>query len=155
MTQRFILDENIVILAQKEENDRGERDLACLDLFTRIITICHTIVVDFDLWNRYQSQLSIRSQAAAQAGSLVLAVLDSARRGVGKLDFRTNAAPFAEEGDIPQGSQDDALIVRLAVETRATLVTTDLKLRGDLNSCGIQARYDLQMLSPEEALERL
>jgi len=56
MTQRFILDENVVILALKQENARGEPDPICRDLFTQIIDICHTIVVDPNLWNKYQQQ---------------------------------------------------------------------------------------------------
>ena len=54
-----------------------------------------------------------------------------------------------------QGSQDDVPIVRVAVETGATLVTTDNALVEDLNSCGVQETYSLMLLSPEEALERL
>ena len=60
--------------------------------------------------------------------------------------------PFPEESDIPQGSQDDAFIVRLAVETGAILVTADQPLRNDLASSGIQTRYNLNILSPEAAL---
>ena len=48
MTQRYILDENIVILAQKQENDSAEPDATCLTLFNKIIEICHTIVFDPD-----------------------------------------------------------------------------------------------------------
>ena len=79
MTQRFILDENIVILAatsghcnllndaaihlgrkhsdlaEKGETDRGEPDLSCRTLFTQIIEICHTIVLDPTLWDKYHS----------------------------------------------------------------------------------------------------
>ena len=155
MTLQFILDENVVILAQRRENDRGEPDPTCLNLFAQIITICHTIVVDYDLWNQYQHQLSPLSQTQTQEGSLVLAVLDNASRMAGKIDFRNNAAPFPEEGSIPQGSQDDVDVVRLLVETGATLVTTDVSLRNDLNSCGVQETYSLQLLSPEEALGSL
>ena len=56
MTQRFILHENVVILAQKGENDSGERDPTCMELLTRIIRICHTLVLDVNLWVKYQSQ---------------------------------------------------------------------------------------------------
>ena len=155
MTQRFILDENIVIFAQKRENAESESDSTCLDLLTQIITICHAIVVDFNLWDKYQHQLGVRSRTGAQAGSLVLALLDIARHTAGKIDFTHNAAPFPEEGDIPQGSQDDVPIVRLAVETGATLVTADRDLGPDLNSCGVQEKYNLRVLSPEEVLPKL
>ncbi len=35
MTQRFILDENVVIFAQLEQNEQGEKDSTCLELITR------------------------------------------------------------------------------------------------------------------------
>ena len=56
----FILDENIVILAHKQEDDQGNPDRTCLDLMEQIIEICHPIVSDNYLWSRYQGQLSIR-----------------------------------------------------------------------------------------------
>ena len=74
----------------------------------------------------------------------------------GKIDgLGHTAPPFPEEADIPQGSQDDKFIVRLAVEERVrstTLVTTDRPLRDDLASSSIQTRYGLNVLSPEGAL---
>jgi hypothetical protein len=57
MTQRFILDENVAILAQKLENDHGDTDTTCLRLFNEIIEICHSIVFDATLWEKYQIQL--------------------------------------------------------------------------------------------------
>ena len=155
MTQRFILDENIVILAQRGENDSGETDVTCLQLVTQIIRICHTIVFDTILWNKYLHQLNLPKNVQAHTGPLFLRVLNQANQRDGKLDSRPTAAPFPEEDTIPQGSQDDKEIVRLAVETRATLVTTDAPLRDDLNSCGIQEQYGLDILSPEEALKSL
>ena len=156
MTQQFILDENIVILAQKGENDKGERDPTCLQLFTQIIRICHIIVLDPNLRERYLQQLNLPRHHDPRSGFRLVPILINAERREGKVDNRpSNPAAFAEEGDIPQGSQDDVEIVRLAVETGATLVTTDGKLRDDLNSCGVGERYSLQVLSPEEALERL
>jgi hypothetical protein len=153
MTLRFILDENVVILAQKRENDRGEPDSTCLDLFNRIIDICHTIVLDPNLWDRYHRQLNRPSHSDPRVGIRLLRPFGKAVRMDGKVDLRPhNAVSFQEESSIPQGSQDDVEIVRLAVETGATLVTTDARLRQDLNRCGVQERYNLLLLSPEDAL---
>ena len=155
MTQRFILDENVLILAERGENEQGERDSACLNLFTSIITICHTLVIDYTLWGKYQSQLSSTSIIGNRTGSQVLAVLGSVNHVSGKLVFGPNAPAFPEEQTIPQGSQDDVPLVRLAVASGATLVTTDRPLIDDLNSSGVQEAYDLEVLLPEEALMRL
>ncbi len=155
MTQRFILDENVVIFAEKGEDDSGDRDLTCLELITRIIRICHTLVLDSRLWGKYQSQLSDLTSSDAQVSVRVLPMLVNAFRRVGKIDLKPNAPPFPEEESIPAGSQDDVEIVRLAVETGATLVTTDRPLKNDLNSCGVMETHGLRLLSPNEALQRL
>ena len=74
----------------------------------------------------------------------------------GKVDIRhNNAAPFSGESTIPRGSQDDVELVRLAVETGDTLVTTDKPLQQHLNDCGVLETYELTLLSPKEALEKL
>ncbi len=156
MTQRFILDENIVILAEKGETDRGEPDLSCRTLFAQIIEICHTIVLDPILWDKYHSQLWNPRYDQLQDAISLLPVIYNAVSIAGKVDLRaTDASPFPEEGNIPQGSQDDLEVVRLAVETGASLVTTDESLRHDLDACGIQETYHLRLLSPSQALDAL
>ena len=156
MIQRFVLDENVVILAQKVENQRNERDSSCRDLFDRIIEICHTLVVDPSLWDKYYRQLTSLRRHDPHGPRSILRILYLATQREGKLQtLRGNAPPFTEEESIPQGSQDDVPIVRLVVETGATLVTTDEALRDDLNSCGVQERYDLQLLAPDQVLATL
>ena len=156
MTQRFILDENIVILAERGETDRGEPDLSCRTLFAQIIEICHTIVLDPTLWEKYHSQLMSPRYDQLQGGISLLPIIYNAAIIEGKVDLRKlNAAPFLEEENIPQGSRDDVEVVRLAVETGATLVTTDESLRHALNDCGVQEQYHLRLLSPSEALAEL
>ena len=155
MTKRFILDENVVILAQKGESDRGEPDATCLRLLSEIIRICHTLVLDANLWRAYLRQLDGLQSVEPQAGVRLLPVLANAFRMDGKMDLRSNAPRFPEERSIPAGSQDDTNIVRLAVQTGDTIVTTDAALREDLNSCGVAETYRLRLVSPSEALELL
>jgi len=74
----------------------------------------------------------------------------------GKIENSGHDAPsFPEEVEIPQGSQDDVQLVRLAVESGAALVTTDRALMEDLNSCGVQEKYGLRVLLPDHALSSL
>ena len=105
MTLRFILDENTLILAQKQENDRGDYDLTCLNLLNGILESGHSLVVDYGLWAKYQSQLS-GLPAASPGFPHILGTLSGAY-SVGKLDILPDAPPFPEETNIPQGSQDD------------------------------------------------
>ena len=153
MTLQFILDENTLILAQRQENDRGAYDLTCLNLLNAILDSRHSLIADYVLWAKYQSQLSDLPDTYPGYPH-ILNVLSRAFR-VGKLSFIPNSPPFPEENGIPQGSQDDVEIVRLAVATGATLVTTDNPLITDLASSGIAESYQLQVVTPEDALTLL
>ena len=153
MTLRFILDENTLILAQKQENDRGDYDLTCLNLLNGILESGHSLVVDYGLWAKYQSQLSGLPEASPGFPHILRTL--SGAYSVGKLDILPNAPLFPEETNIPQGSQDDKEIVRLAVATGATLVTTDNPLISDLETAGITQRYQLQVVTPDRALSLL
>ena len=155
MTQRFILDENVFICAQLETDVYGESDSTCLELLQRILDICHPIVLDAELYQRVHSQLNQPAHQRRGLGAALLRTLASAGNRPGKLDFTEEPPPFLEETDIPQGSQDDKFIVRLAVESGAALVTADEALRDDLPSSSIPTRYGLSVLSPEDALATL
>ena len=156
MTPRFILDENIVILAQQGCDEYGNTNPGCADLVQQIIEICHTIVVDDVLWGKYYKQLSHFGDYYPNLGLLLIRLLSNAAKVSGKVEGIGHIAPtMDDEGSIPIGSQDDAYLVRLAVETRAILVTTDGPLRDDLASCGIQSKYGLTVVSPEDALRML
>ena len=156
MPPRFIPDENVIILAQKRENDRGERDLTCFYLLNRIISICHPIVVDPVLWRKYERQLG-RLPARATTSPHLAGILKSPTLPAGKIErYPDDAPPFPEESNIRQRSQDDVpVVVRLAVATRATLVTTDTRLIADLQDSGIAEKYGLQVVPPEAALNLL
>ncbi len=156
MSQRFILDENVVIYAQFGQDEDENTDPTCMRLIEQIVEICHTLVFDPALWNRYYEQLSRPRYPHPQEGFRLVRLINEAAHMAGKIDIRSaDAAEFPEEGSIPPGSQDDVELVRLAVETRATVVTTDRSLREDLNSCGVAETYRLRLLSPSEALEQL
>jgi len=155
MTQRFILDENVVILAQKVEDDSGRHDITCLRLLTQIIQICHTLVVDPILWKKYQSQLSGLTSSGSPVGVGVLRLLANASRTDGKIVVEPDADSFPDEARIPPDSLDDLPIVRLTIATGASLVTTDQALIDDLRGCGLTTTYGLDLWSPDEAIDTL
>ena len=154
MTLRFILDENVIILAQKREDDHGNPDRSCLDLLEQIIHICYPLVLDDSLWGKYNSQLNERRNRSHHSPH-VLFILARALQREGKIDWQVDTPSFPEETLIPQGSQDDVENVRLAVLTGATLVTTDNPLIGHLSESGITNQYDLQVVIPEDAIDLL
>ena len=160
MTIRYILDENVVIFAQRGLNEYDEPNLDCRYLFDLIADEGHrTFVVDDVLWGKYDDQLYNPTHLDSERGPFVRIRLWELMRGIGKIEGLGHTAPsFPEEDDIPQGSRDDKFIVRLAVEESekgTALVTTDGPLRTDLASSSIQTRYDLSILSPEAALASL
>ncbi len=153
MIPSFILDENIVILAQQGLDEYGNANPECADLMQQIIEICHTLVVDDVLWDKYEEQLYRPGYHHPTLGPFLIRALYNALTVSEKVTGLGHTAPImGDEGLIPDGSQDDAYLVRLAVETRAILVTTDGALREDLESCGILSKYDLTVASPEDAM---
>ena len=112
--------------------------------------------MDDVLWDKYDRQLNSPEHYHAEEGAYAMLRLYELLQVPGKIDgIGHTAPPFPEEDDIPQGSQDDKFLVRLAVEESGkdtTLVTTDGPLREHLASSGIQARYGLNVVSPEDAL---
>ena len=157
MTSRYILDENVIIYAQRGLNEYDQPNSISRDLFDQIANGgALAFSVDDVLWDKYDLQLNSPEHYHAEEGAYAMLRLYELLQLPGKIDgLGHTAPPFPEEDDIPQGSQDDKFIVRLAVEEtgRGTaLVTTDRPLREDLSSCGIQARYGLNVLSPEDAL---
>ena len=153
MTPSFILDENIVILAQQGLDEYGNPNPRCASLIQQIIEICHTLVVDDVLWDKYVEQLYRPGYHHPNMGPFLIRALYNALTVSEKVDGLGRTAPVMDdEGLIPNGSQDDVYLVRLAVETGATLVTTDGPLRDDLESSGILSKYDLTVASPEDAM---
>lgn len=163
MTRRFIPDENVIILAQKQQDDRGAADLTCFQLVRGILDNPRAFIgVDYPLWSRYQSQLNrlpphslVPPPLLRRLNGADIGPPNSAGQWVYKVTLLPNAPAFPEETAIPQGSQDDVEIVRLAVATGAILVTTDQPLREDLAATGIAEKYSLQIVTPEAALNLL
>ncbi len=156
MTPRFILDENVVIFAQLGLDEHDHPDTTCADLVQRIINICHTLVVDDVLWQKYDAQLNSLGHQRPEMGAHLMRVLLNALLTTDKITgFGHDAAPFEEEHRVPIGSQKDTYLVRLAVESGAMLVTADAPLRDGLRDSGLEADYGLTVLTPEQALSLL
>lgn len=154
MTQQFILDENVIILAHKQQDDHGVPDRACRNLLERIIDICHPIVVSPGMMEKYSEKVSALPKSSPDT-SHVLATLASAWRRADKVDNQPDAVPFPEESAIHRYGWRDVEIVRLVVATGAILVTTDRRLLEGLETTGIRERYNLQVVSPDDALNLL
>lgn len=163
MTSRFILDENVIILAQKQQDDRGVADLTCLRLVQLIIGNHHAFMgVDYSLWRKYHKQLNglphhsvVPPRLLSRLNHAGVGPPNDAGQWTYKVTLLPDAPDFREEPAIQQHGAVDVAIVRLAVATRAILVTTDQPLREDLAATGIAEKYSLQVVSPAAALHLL
>ena len=156
MTCRYILDENVVIYAQRGLDPYGDPNRDCEVLVNQVIDDeFRTVVVDDILWDKYYDQLNYPGHRHVVRGAFLMLRFWQLLQVPRKVKGLGHTAPaFSEENDIPPGSRDDVFIARLAVEEAAKgtiLVTADRPLRSDLASCGIQAQYGLNVVSPEEA----
>ena len=95
MTQRFILDENIVICGQLGTDAKGELDLTCSELVTRIIRICHPMVLDYNLRERHLRQLNRPRHQVPQLGPLFLRTLTTAYERADKAEIKLTGGTFA------------------------------------------------------------
>ena len=163
MPLRFIPDENIIILAQKQQDDRGAADPTCLRLVQGILSTPRAfMVVNPFLWRKYLKQLNglphhsiIRPHLLSVLTRAGIGPPNDAGQWVYKVTLLPNAPDFPEETAIQQHGSRDVQIVRLAVATGAILVTTDQPLREDLAATGIAEKYGLQVVSPNDALHLL
>ena len=159
MPQSYIPDENVIILAQKQEDDHNKPNLTCFLLIQKILeNPTARIIVDEAIWDQYWTQAQKHQFHAARRHILLELTKEMGPPDPDdgswphKVTLLPNAPSFPEETRIPAGSQDDLIFVRLAVQTGAALVTTDRPMREGLQAAGITQRYGLIVLSPKAAL---
>ena len=72
MKRHFILDENVIILAQKLEDDRGNKDSTCLELIICIEKYCHSLVLAPCMIRQYSVQMTrLKRQGVPVAPNVV------------------------------------------------------------------------------------
>lgn len=138
-----MLDENIIILAAKMENEKGEPDVTCLRLLLDIIQKCHTMVCSGNLLERY---LRVISNLAGKHQSSVPKLLQMAIIIKAKVQLINYLPKLSNENQIPP---DDVEIVRLANHANATLVTIDSRLKEAMK----RLPYTIRVLTPNEAYD--
>ena len=156
MKRHFVLDENIILLAEKGEDDRGNRDTTCLELIRAIAENCHALVLAEASWGRYSSQIRSIVRQRTLATPRVLSIIKSV---VADLEKDTKYVSDADLTHIagleqlPGVDTGDAEFVRAAASVPgAILVTTDGPLRTTVTSQGIDRDYGFNILIPSDAL---
>jgi hypothetical protein len=144
---RFLLDENVVILAVKQQDDAGREDHTARDLIRAIVAKCHRIVLSFPLWQRSWRKLSGLMQGD-YAGSQAMATVRGLMTNREKIEDDYGALP-----DVPPDCEvppKDYEIVQTALRFEALLVTTDRELAASVRDCRL--RLGIEVLTPSEAL---
>ena len=144
MTLKLVLDENIIVLSSKMENDQGESDPTCSILLGNIFERNDMIFVNEELQEKYKTKLvslNTFAPAAAYTRKMLLHLL-----GAGLLRFEPFCPDIHDENLLPS---DDVFIVRLVVRISGSLVSTDDRLQVKMNDANIFTNYTVEFTNPE------
>lgn len=156
MKRHFVLDENILVLAAKTENERGEPDPTCLELIRAIEEHCHALVLTGTSWGRYSSHMKDLGWQRTMIVPGIMAILRSLLANAEK-DIRhiPNEDLLRIEGleRLPGIDTGDSEFVRAAASVPgAILVTTDGPLTDIVIKRGIAQTYGFTIRKPADAL---
>jgi hypothetical protein len=145
MKHKFVMDENTVVSALTLEDDQGNPDLTCAQLWINIASNCHSIVLnDYLRQGYYEIAGRVREK-----GMGFMKILNHITKTLGKLEYMSYLPNPQWAAKLPT---DDAPIVLLAVQSRAVLVTSDFRLRTALQSLSAAETKSLTVLTPEDAV---
>ncbi len=162
MKRHFVLDENVIDLAFKGEDEFGNRDASCAVLLRSAADNCHALVLYrpfFGAYLRRINALSIRRDNifATLMGALMLLVQDLNKDTrylrdedlpvIGGLETLGGVDVAA-----PGGVGDDLFVRAAAAVEGSILVTTDRPLTEALQSRGIDGRYGFRVIHPRESV---
>ena len=146
MKRVFLLDENILILAIKGEDDRGNKDPSAAKLVRLVAQNCHRIALSREVSRRYRRHLKAFEATPFYAQPMLRFWAQLLVRN-DKVCLQHDPLPvIPPEVVIPL---DDHPIVICALAANALLVTTDGRLKGAIEAC---PALGLSVLSPVEAL---
>jgi hypothetical protein len=156
MKQHFVLDENIIVLAQRAEDERGRPDPACLELLLAIESNCHALVIGQSFWERYGGQVKRLQRRRVPLIPRVMAIIQSllVNREKDTSFLADHELVLIEELDLLPGVDvgDRDFVRAAATVPGAILVTTDGRLATAITARGIDQRFGFRVLSPREAL---
>ncbi|HYZ14009.1 MAG TPA: hypothetical protein VFA08_10460 [Actinomycetota bacterium] len=150
-----MLDENIVRLAQLQEDDKGKSNPDCLELILRIDRNCHSLVFPYSAWKRYVRHVESLPQSKL-ATPRVLAILAALLLNADK-DHRflsdDDLPPVPEAEDVVKPA-DLPFVQAAAAVNGAILATTDGPLRIRVAAAGIDTKYSFIVEEPAVAVKR-
>ncbi len=146
MTMYLILDENIIFLSAKVEDDQGNPDNTCTELINNILGKNDVIRVNVELFENYTRVLkSLEARVHSTAYTVKLLNL---LRGAGLIDYWTSELNKVKNEEQLPG--DDVYLVRLAACSKTDLVSTDSPLGEAMNDAEILKNYKIRFLVPQK-----
>jgi hypothetical protein len=140
----LILDENIIELGARVR-DRTGAD--CGTLMGIVLSRCETLHCNSKLLNSYLHRLKLLKDRSPSAD--YIAKMLNFIRTKGSIRICEFAPTLSREELIPE---DDIFLIRLAVHTRSTLISTDLRLKKALVENGLLSMYGIEFKTPIELL---
>lgn len=141
MKNTFVLDENVILLAEIGQDERGNPDIASSKVIEDIASRCHAIALDHSILEKYLK----KGSRAPRVIRILMRILRDPR----KLNYLDNVNPIQHESKVPH---KDLQFVRVSVQAHAILVTTDGPLATSLKRDPMAATYNIAVLRPEEAI---
>jgi hypothetical protein len=151
MKHEFVLDENILYLAIKGTDERGERDTTSTRLLLLILKNCHKIVVDAELNRRYRKL--IRTLERISRAEPVIPEMENFVRNLlqnkDKVMWHfSSLAPVPDEEKIPR---KDIHVVRTGYHFEAKIITVDKELAEGIYSLASSGER-VVVLHPRDAI---
>ena len=148
MSRTFVLDENIVVLAGKLQNEYGHNDTLCYQLLDEIAKGSHAIAVNSAWEENFYSMLSeiaARFSNAVRILRLVRQLSSNPERYL-----RIDVDETIEMADCVKN--DDHWIVQLACTVQDVFATTDNPLIECLTTSSMTDKYRFKAVRPEDDL---
>jgi len=155
--RHFVLDENIIRLAEALRNERDDFDDTCLKLILAIQQNCHALVMEQSFLDRYfahvRAEQRQRGQFVARVTAILVPLLQNTTTKDTKWVQQEQLTVIEGLDRLPGVDVGDREFVRAAATVSGSiLATTDGPLRDALESHGIIERYDFSALTPGDAL---
>jgi hypothetical protein len=153
MKRPFILDMCVIQSAATLKDEKGNENLYAQKLLNEIARLCNEIFIPYGYEPKYISLWSDLKKQRQFLDSDIFNLFTLLRMRQGKLK-----TPDKEISSLPEEGQfhdDDIDFIRLAayVDSGVIFVTTDGRLKRQLNKLGMYKKYRFDVLRPEEAIK--
>jgi len=153
MKHEFVLDENILYLAVRGTDEKGNPDITTSKLLLLILKNCHKIIVDRELNRRYK--IHLKKLEKISRDEPVIPGMDSFVRNLlqNRDKITWHFYPLGSAPDEKTMPRKDIHVVRTGYHFKAKIVTVDKKLAQALSSSASLEKEGVIVLHPSEAIK--